>query len=234
MPLWKGVLIIQKNCSTWTVYKHTSPSGKVYIGITSQTPEKRWLNGKGYSANEYFSRAICKYGWNNFKHEILVAGLAKEEAEAMEIELIAQYDSTNRAKGYNLSLGGGINYPSEEGRQRLRQMWLGHKHSDEVRQKISKTQKGRIIPPEVRKKMSESHKGLKRTEEHLRNNRLAKLKPVMCIETGERFESMLEAQEKYHTRHIHSVCKGHRKTAGGYHWRYVERGDVDHGGRKAV
>lgn len=29
----------------WTVYRHTSPSGKVYIGITSQNVERRWNSG---------------------------------------------------------------------------------------------------------------------------------------------------------------------------------------------
>ena len=32
----------------WTVYKHTSPSNKVYIGITSREPKLRWDNGNGY------------------------------------------------------------------------------------------------------------------------------------------------------------------------------------------
>lgn len=32
----------------WIVYKHTSPSGKVYIGITNQPANKRWKNGMGY------------------------------------------------------------------------------------------------------------------------------------------------------------------------------------------
>lgn len=32
----------------WSVYKHTSPSGKVYIGITSRDPTKRWANRWGY------------------------------------------------------------------------------------------------------------------------------------------------------------------------------------------
>lgn len=32
----------------WTVYRHISPSGKVYIGITSKPIEKRWNKGKGY------------------------------------------------------------------------------------------------------------------------------------------------------------------------------------------
>ena len=32
----------------YTVYKHTSPIGKVYIGITKMNPIRRWSNGKGY------------------------------------------------------------------------------------------------------------------------------------------------------------------------------------------
>lgn len=27
---------------TWIVYEHISPSGKVYVGITSQNPKVRW------------------------------------------------------------------------------------------------------------------------------------------------------------------------------------------------
>ena len=65
----------------YCVYKHTSPNGKVYIGITSQNPIARWRNGKGYSNNTHFKNAIDKYGWDNFKHEILHSELSKEEAE---------------------------------------------------------------------------------------------------------------------------------------------------------
>ena len=36
----------------YTVYKHTSPSGKVYIGITCRKPKYRWNNGKGYKEME--------------------------------------------------------------------------------------------------------------------------------------------------------------------------------------
>ena len=93
---------------TYCVYKHTNKfNGKVYIGITSQQPEKRWKNGYGYEGNEYFYRAIQKYGWNDgFDHEIIVSGLTKENACVIEIELIKLYDSTNRDKGYNFSSGG--------------------------------------------------------------------------------------------------------------------------------
>ena len=44
----------------WTVYEHITPSGKRYIGITSQKPEKRWSNGRGYDKGSAFRRAIDK------------------------------------------------------------------------------------------------------------------------------------------------------------------------------
>lgn len=90
----------------YTVYKHTSPSNKVYIGITMQKVSKRWQNGRGYIANTYFYRAIQKYGWNNIKHEILYENLNKEDAQLIEIELIKEYKSYDYHFGYNLSLGG--------------------------------------------------------------------------------------------------------------------------------
>lgn len=93
------------------VYMHTSPNGKRYIGITSQeNPEKRWgSNGCGYIDNEHFWNAIKLYKWQNFKHEILFENLTKEEACQKEIELIAYYDSTDKDKGYNISIGGNYN-----------------------------------------------------------------------------------------------------------------------------
>lgn len=72
----------------YTLYKHTTKSGKVYIGITSRKPEYRWRNGKAYKNNKYFYNAILKYGGNNIKHEILLTGLSKEKAEWWEKKLI--------------------------------------------------------------------------------------------------------------------------------------------------
>ena len=57
-------MLIQEK-KIYTVYKHITPSGKVYIGITSIKPDKRWNRGKGYKDNIYFSNAINKYGWDN-------------------------------------------------------------------------------------------------------------------------------------------------------------------------
>lgn len=81
--------------SNWTLYRHTSPSGKVYIGITSQNPYYRWNNGKGYlnAAMSIFKNTIMKYGWDNIKHEILFTNLEESRAKRLEIELIRHYKS---------------------------------------------------------------------------------------------------------------------------------------------
>ena len=74
----------------YTVYKHISPSGKVYIGITSKKPEYRWNHGRGYKEIDQpvFYRAIKKYGWDNITHEILYSGLQEKDAKNLEISLI--------------------------------------------------------------------------------------------------------------------------------------------------
>lgn len=65
----------------YTVYCHTNKlNNKRYVGITKQEPKVRWQNGYGYRGNEYFFRAIQKYGWDNFEHEILYECLNEKGA----------------------------------------------------------------------------------------------------------------------------------------------------------
>lgn len=136
------------------VYKHTSPNGKCYIGITKQKPESRWgNNGCGYKHNIYFTNAIKKYGWDNIKHEVLFKGLTKEEAEQKEIELIALYRSNNRYYGYNIDNGGNcICKTSDETRKKLSESHKGEKcycygkhFSEEHKRKIGKAHKGKLF-----------------------------------------------------------------------------------------
>lgn len=94
--------------SNYCIYKHTNLiNNKVYIGQTSQTPEKRYgKNGTNYRNCRYFYRAIECYGWNNFTHEVLVSGLTHEEADRLEQKYIKEYKSNNSKYGYNLEGGG--------------------------------------------------------------------------------------------------------------------------------
>lgn len=98
--------MIKRDGRIYSVYKHTNAeNGKIYIGLTCQAPKRRWQNGAGY-AKTYFGKAIQKYGWNAFQHDIIAKGLTKDEACELEISLIAFYQSNDRRFGYNLSMGG--------------------------------------------------------------------------------------------------------------------------------
>ena len=56
----------------------------------------------------------------------------------------------------------------------------------------------------------------------MRNKKLSK--PVQCIETGIVYPSILDAGKQTGINHTHlgDVVRGKRKTAGGYHWRYIQ------------
>lgn len=114
----------------YCVYVHTSPSNKAYIGITSKDIKERWgLNGSHYKKNKHFWNAIQKYGWDNFKHEVLFENLTKEKACKIEILLIALFNTQNPDFGYNISPGGELGI-------------TGCHLSDETKQKISEANKG--------------------------------------------------------------------------------------------
>ena len=96
-----------------TLYKHTFPNGKVYIGITKMEPEKRWANGRGYRKPCRIAYAIEKYGWENIKHEIVLQTESQEFVEQEEIRYINEvYHSNDKRFGYNIASGG---YSSLEG-----------------------------------------------------------------------------------------------------------------------
>jgi group I intron endonuclease len=97
----------------YTIYRHTNKiNGKSYIGQTCQDPQKRWSNGHGYNAKkqQIFYRAIAKYGWDNFEHEILEDGIASlSEANEREKFWIANYHTwayDPNCNGYNMTQGG--------------------------------------------------------------------------------------------------------------------------------
>lgn len=224
---------------TYCVYKHTSPNGKVYIGITKMKLSDRWRNGKGYERNEYFYKAILKYGWDSFKHEIIADGLTMEQAEAEEIRLIQLFRSNDKRYGYNLTTGGECKKQySLETKEKIRQKAIGRIVSEETKQKMraihtgqwtgdknpcfGKTGEqnpfyGRHHSEKTKMEHSERMKGRYTGE---KNPRALK---VECIETGEIFDYIKQAAEKYGIwkAGISKCCKGTRNTCGGFHWRYV-------------
>ena len=103
--------------------------------------------------NDYFMRAINKYGWNNIKHEILFQGMTKLEAENKEIELIGLYKSDQREYGYNIQHGGSsIGKHSEETKRKIgkankgKPSWFaGKHHTQETKEKMREISTGRVM-----------------------------------------------------------------------------------------
>ena len=81
----------------------------------------------------------------------------------MEIELIRIWDSTNRSKGYNITLGGGGS--------------RGRNCSEETKRKIGNSNKGRCLSEEHKRKISESLKGKMSGENHPMYNKHGKDNP---------------------------------------------------------
>ena len=195
----------------YTVYKHISPSGKVYIGITKRKPEYRWNKGKGYREDQLlFYRAIKKYGWNNFTHEILYTGLSEKDAKNIEISLIRQYKSLGMS--YNITDGGDGGRGLHNKRKKM---------SDETKLKMSKSRKGLLAgnknPMYGRHETAPAYGRF--GKEHPASKKVYQydllgnfIKEWDCLSEVQRHLNIL-------VTHITACCNGRQKTAGGYIWK---------------
>lgn len=164
----------------YKLYVHISPSDKRYYGITKMEVKNRWHKGSGYKGNQYFYRAIEKYGWNNFMHEVLFDNLTKEEACLLEQMYIALYDTANPRKGYNITLGGegtvGRTYKMpEETKRKISEAQMGEKNHRYGkgylqigennpmygRTGVNNPNYGKHLSEETKRKISKSKKGKK-------------------------------------------------------------------------
>lgn len=236
----------QEKC--YCVYMHINKlNKKKYIGQTCQKPEQRWNKGKGYFNNKYFTRAIKKYGWDNFEHIILKDNLTKEEADILENEFILKYNSMNPT-GYNAKSGGSYGRPSYETRQKMSKAHKGQNLTEKTKLKISKANKGRVVSLETRQKISTANKGKIITEEtKIKMSKAAKGNKAhkgfhhskesidkLCIKVAQYttkkhkliriWDSMSEAAKtlNINVSNISSCCRGNKYSAGGFNWEYYE------------
>lgn len=209
------------------VYMHENKiNHKKYIGITCQKPSQRWRGGKGYKIGA-FKKAIDKYGWNNFEHNILYEHLSKEEACEKEIEMIDKYKTMNKKYGYNMCEGGNLT--------------IGYNHTIEAKEKMSEARKGLYVgeknPMYGKKGILAPMYGKHLTEEHKKKISKAKKGNTKPYEEklGKQIDqydisgnfiktwssiSRAERELKLKGTHISRVCRGKRKTTGGYVFKY--------------
>lgn len=125
-------------------------TGKQYCGQTHKGVQKRWSqhvetasSGGGYTLHA----AIRKYGVNSFEIEVLRDCLSLDEANELEVRVIAERRLISC--GYNLCEGGG-----------------NLSKTPEVRAKISATLKGRTMPLEQRREISDRLRGREFSASH--------------------------------------------------------------------
>ncbi len=209
-------------------------NGKRYIGLTKQTPEARWgIDGKNYKSScPRFWNAIQKYGWDNFEHIVVKNGLSKNDACALEIQLIEQFMTQSEELGYNILSGGSAPSIPAEVRARMSEGMIGNKNglghacSEEKKRKISEAQKGRRLTEEHKEKLSAAKKGIPRgpMNDEIKkkiSKSHAKLQ-VFCEETGVIYESVQACSRQLglYATNVCKCCRGKIKTTGGYHLTY--------------
>ena len=231
----------------YCVYCHTTPSNRKYVGISCD-PKKRWNEGRGYSKNYIFYRAIKKYGWDNIKHEILYDGIDLETAKEIEANLISDWHLTDRRYGYNLaSTKDGL---CEESRRLMSLARAGNNYcegrvlSEESKKKISDSLikyfsdpqnrehlhrpcpeemkeklRHRVFSAETRAKMSKSHYDCTGAK-----NPSAKAIRQLSL-SGEvikeyEYAKLAAIEHNLDLSYIIKCCRGKAKTCGGYRWEY--------------
>lgn len=235
------------------IYKLTCIiTGKVYIGKTIDINRRMMQHFKvtpKYS--HHLANAIKKYGIDNFKEEIIFEVEAEDRAALntalsnAEKSYIEQYDSYRN--GYNSTIGGegtsGFHWLESSKKklsESLKKFFESAKGEAQIEHTISCI-KGREVSKETREKIGRGNKGKVVSEEtraKIRNYQLsnASSKYVSVLQYDldnnllNRFNSITEAAKSINkdTSHIVSCCKGNRKTAYGFIWRY-EGKEVTHG-----
>src|SRR3989304_9260726 len=212
--------------STSVVYMIVNGSnGHRYIGATSQVFHRRWSDHKSSARRNLkypLHRAIRKYGPEVFFHTMLGLYASIKEAIRAEVSFIAQFKPE-----YNITSGGeGVSFPrTPEQRAKMSAIkkanpsrpMLGRSPSLATREKMAATKRGRPRGPMPAE-------ALAIFAENMRRSAKSRRKPVICLTTGHRFESLTNAAiavglGKSALAH---VCSGKRTSIYGLVFRYED------------
>ena len=224
------------------IYKITNLiNGKIYIGSTCNFKDRKSKH-KNKRSDSLISRAIFKYGWDNFSFEI-IEYCDRElliEREQFYLDLLQPFKENN---GYNLLRNCTVNG------------WIGHHHTDETKKIMSEKKKDYIpwnkgktgvqeCSDETRELMSINRIGDKNgfygkshSEETINklrdfaknrdmsycNKRVVQMDKI-TKEVIKIWDSISDASESIlndrKSSRITAACRGKYKTAGGFCWKY--------------
>jgi group I intron endonuclease len=118
---------------------------KIYIGQTVN-PRRRWTMHKNRAKHkplQYIHYAMIKYGIENFTYEVISMCKNQLDADETEVQLIKQYNSCDKEKGYNISPGGDPAW--NRGLPPERQPMYGKKQSEFQKQRVIEVHTGKTF-----------------------------------------------------------------------------------------
>ena len=197
------------------IYRITNKvNGKTYIG---QHKYKK-LDDSYMGSGVHLRRAQKKYGFENFKKDILVFNISKKEhADLLEKTFIAaERKKVGVDNCYNIADGGkggdgskGKHWKlSEETKKKISEALKGKPKSEEHKRKMSEINKGKHHSEESNRKRSETMKGKNKgkvfTEEHKRKISEARKGKHLTEETRRKISEKLKGRVsptkgKHHT-----------------------------------
>lgn len=212
------------------IYKITSPSGKVYIGQSTEI-DNRW---------KYYSKVKCKdqpklynslkkYSWEKHMSEVIEECLI-EQLDEKEIFYKQQFINEfgwNKALFCHLIDGKG-GYKSQETKDKISKANKGRKHSTESCLKKSMSLMGRIESEETKKLKSKSNmgvsrgKGIPKSKEHILKTSKSLQKPILQYDLQGNFIKEWKGRievKKILNLDVNSCINKKAKTSGGYIWR---------------
>lgn len=191
------------------------------------------------------TKALKKYGKENFSKEILEECSTLQELREREVFWIKKFNASSSDEFYNLI---DTKTPCQKGRKRsaktrqkiseIKKEYFkthdspnkGKKMSEEAKKHLSKIKKGTIVSEETRKKLSKAAKGrsctwgekISNTKKGISNHKVCK-KVSQFDKNGNfirSFNSITEATLVTGIKTVQHCLVGQCKTAGGYVWKY--------------
>ena len=204
------------------IYKITNQiNDKVYIGKTLKTVEERWKeHSKDYKRREYEKRplysAINKYGIENFSIE-QIEECSHEVVNEREKYWIEKYGSFKY--GYNATLGGdGKAYADYD---LIFSLWKEGKNISEIHSILGyDIQTIRTALNE--KDVTENERQARDREKVQHQVAMLDIKTSEILQVFPSIQAAYNLLNKQHSGHISEACKGKRKSAYGYKWKYLE------------
>lgn len=212
------------------VHKVATTGAVFYVGKGIKT------RYKSLERSNFWKKVSKKYG---IVIEIIQDRLQEWAAFELEKDLIALHGRRDLNLGYlvNLTDGGegqSGSIQTLESKIKRSKKLIGRVFSDSHKELISLANRGRVLSKESRDKISDSRKkytgvnhpmyGKKKSLESIEKTVNKNKIKVLCVETGEIFESVSDAANKINgcTSSISKTCSGKKKSYKGFSWKYLE------------